>query len=467
MGATETASASKLCFFNLSSNKDNKFEISAQALVLKKLTSQLPAASLELDPTNFNFDFPLADPYFYQSSNIDMLIGADLYPYIILDGLKPNVLSSVLAQNTVFGWVLLGTYEVPTLSTFSTWVSSEEDISIDKTIQKFWKWEEIPQFPLITPSDQYYETFYCNTTFRDPSTGRYVVKLPFKNELIDNKLGRSRFIAMHQFLRNEKVLRSKPAINEEYQRVLSEYITLDHMTLTPPYEACKNDDVYSYYLPHHAVLKPHSTTTKLRVVFNASCKSSNGKSLNDLLYTGPSLQNDITFLMINWRFYRYVFNGDIEKMYRQINIHSDHAQYQRILFRPDSSQKIMDYQLNTVTFGVNCAPYLAIRTLHQLASDVEETYPLASKILRKEFYVDDVLSGSHDIVSALNKQTQLISALKSAGFNLRKWTANHSKLLNHLPNDHLLNKDFLKIEDDSSTKTLGILWNASSDTFSF
>ncbi|XP_055923279.1 uncharacterized protein LOC129953816 [Eupeodes corollae] len=468
MGSTETATSSKLCTFTLCSNNLKEFKIHAEALVLNKLTCNLPAVSLDLGQTNCEFDFPLADPLFYQSSSIDMLIGADLYPHIILEGIKPNVLSSIMAQNTVFGWVLLGAYtNIPVVSTFSTFVTQCNELSADQAIERFWKLEELPQTPMLTLSEQFCEDLYHNTTVRDSVTGRYVVKLPFKNSLDESQLGHSRFNAMKQFLRNEKSLMSKPGLQEEYQKVLSEYVELGHMTPTPSHEIYNKQTVKSYYLPHHAVLKPQSTTTKLRVVFNASSNSSNGKSLNDLLHTGPVLQNDITFLILNWRFYKYVFNGDIEKMYRQIAIHPDHSQYQRILFRPSPSQPILDYTLNTVTFGVNCAPYLAIRTLHQLASDVQTVYPLASRILKKEFYVDDVLSGGHDIYSGRRSQIELIKALNSAGFHLRKWTANHPDLLNHIAKDDLLNKDFLKLEDDSSTKTLGIQWNASSDTFSF
>lgn len=69
----------------------------------------------------------------------------------------------------------------------------------------------------------------------------------------------------------------------------------------------------SFYLPHHSVLKPESRSTKVRVVFNASKKTTSGLSLNDILHVGPTLQLDLMTLILKWRLYKYVFNGDIEK----------------------------------------------------------------------------------------------------------------------------------------------------------
>ncbi|XP_075150676.1 uncharacterized protein LOC142224775 [Haematobia irritans] len=259
-------------------------------------------------------------------------------------------------------------------------------------------------------------------------------------------LGQSRNSAMAQFIRNEARLLRDPSFKSEYDSVLEEYKILHHMSeVSPPRDFNKPPH---YYLPHHAVVRPESTTTRVRVVFNASSPSSDGRSLNDILYTGPVLQKDLVVLILKWRFFRYVFNGDITKMYRQILVNPRHRSFQRILYRHDPKGTIKDFELDTVTFGVNCAHYLAIRTIIQLADDVQNVFPLASEILRDSMYVDDALAGS-------------------AGFSLKKWTSNSKEILSGLPKDHLLFEDFLEFDDRSTAKTLGVRWNASSDSFYF
>ncbi|XP_073814248.1 uncharacterized protein [Musca autumnalis] len=162
----------------------------------------------------------------------------------------------------------------------------------------------------------------------------------------------------------------------KYDQVLNEYIQLKHMVPVPA--PCTDSYSRHYYLPHHAVIKTERSTTKVRVVFDSSSVTSNGQSLNDVLHTGPVLQSDFTTLPLKWRLFRYVFNADIEKMYRQILVHPDHTPFQRILFRNHPCETIHDFELQTVTFAVNCAPYLVIRTLLQLADDIQDMYPTAT-----------------------------------------------------------------------------------------
>jgi len=224
--------------------------------------------------------------------------------------------------------------------------------------------------------------------------------------------------------------------------------------------------IITSYLPHHAVFKPDSTTTKVRVVFNASCSSSNGKSLNDILHPGPILQSDLTLQILKWRYFRYVFNADITKMYRQILVDPKHTPFQRILFRMANGE-IGDFELNTVTFGVNCAPFLALRVLQQLAHDVRLQYPLASKVISDCMYVDDVLAGTHTREGAITTIAELRATLDSAGFPLRKWTSNSTGVLKDISKEHRLCADFLELEDSSTAKTLGIRWQAHTDEFFF
>lgn len=111
------------------------------------------------------------------------------------------------------------------------------------------------------------------------------------------------------------------------------------------------NNVNTCYLPHHAVVKESSTSTRLRVVFDASCKSDNSVSLNDMLLKGPVLQDDLLLILTRFRTHNYVLSADIIKMYRQFWITDEHRSFQRILWREDSSEPIKIFQLKTITYG--------------------------------------------------------------------------------------------------------------------
>ena len=74
-----------------------------------------------------------------------------------------------------------------------------------------------------------------------------------------------------------------------------------------------------YYLPHHGIIQTVNRT-KFRVVFNASAKTSNGRSINDELLAGPNLQNDLFSIIARFRTFPYVITTDIEKMFLQIRV---------------------------------------------------------------------------------------------------------------------------------------------------
>lgn len=462
-GVNGPGPSKKECLFILGSPLDRHFKLQVEGLVLPELAIKLPNHTVDVAPSALS-GIELADPNFSKSSPVDIIIGGEIYPKIMRIGAKLEVLGELMAQETVFGWILTGPLSDGAQKVSEECSSFFTEVSIDRQMEKFWDLEEPPKVAKFTAEDEYCEELYKRTTKRN-SDGRYIVSLPFKPQyLTDSGLGVSRERALRQFSRNETSLTRNPVLKEVYDNVLKEYEVLGHMSEAGYVESeCSR----SFYLPHHAVFKPESSSTKVRVVFNASSRSSSGLSLNDILYTGPVLQNDLMLLIIRWRFYRYVFNGDIEKMYRQILLDPGQIKFQRILFRGHPNDDLKDYELRTVTFGVNCAPFLAIRTLIQLADDVEEKWPLASKILRHMMYVDDALAGAHDVSLAIKARDQLRLALSSAGFSMKKWTSNDERILQGLPLDHLLSENFLEIDEESTAKTLGIRWNAKLDQFYF
>lgn len=161
---------------------------------------------------------------------------------------------------------------------------------------------------------------------------------------------------------------------------MDEYLNLNHMELIPEHEIDKNP-AECFYFPHHAVIKESSTTTKLRVVFDGSMKTLSGVSLNDKLMAGPTIQEELTSIMIRWRLHKIVFIADIEKMYRQIAINKQDTDFQRVVWRKSSDAPIQDFRLKTVTYGTKSAPYLAIKTLQQLALDYKYKYQHGSEII--------------------------------------------------------------------------------------
>ncbi|XP_044013974.1 uncharacterized protein LOC122856356 [Aphidius gifuensis] len=325
--------------------------------------------------------------------------------------LSKNGGPDLFLQKTKLGWVIGGS--APT-NEASQQVSCHLASDIQFNLAKFWEIEEIPETSHLTVDEQACEEYFLQHVTRNEE-GRYVVAIPFKQSV--DQLRETR-------------------ITEQLQE-------------------------NGFYLPHHAVIKEESQTTKVRVVFDGSAKGSKGHSLNELLHVGSTIQTDIFSLLLRFRLHQYVLTGDIEKMYRQFLIRPQDRKYQRILWR-NASGIIKTYELNTVTFGLAPSPFLAIRCLHKLADDEQENFPVASEILKRDLYVDDLLSGTQTFEEAIKLRDELIPLLQQGMLNIRKWASNEPRLLEGLPE---VNKNLqLQLNDSSAIKTLGVYWKSTTDT---
>ncbi|XP_055714780.1 uncharacterized protein LOC129808901 [Phlebotomus papatasi] len=267
--------------------------------------------------------------------------------------------------------------------------------------------------------------------------------------------------AIGQFVRLERKLSKNPALKEQYASVFKEYLDLDFLEKVPPEEL----DRPSYYLPHHGVVKESSSSTKLRVVYNASSKSSSGLSLNDTLMVGPVVQPDLVSILLRFRLGAVALSCDVTKMYPQFLLHPPHRDYQRIIWRSEPDDELQHFRLKGVCFGVASSPFLATRCLNQLAIEGSDTYPLASKTLLESFYVDDCLSSFPSPLEAKKTQEELIAITQEAGLTLAKWKSN---IPNILPDSCQLQGSNERVSlPELRTRALGMQWDVGGDTFKY
>lgn len=131
---------------------------------------------------------------------------------------------------------------------------------------------------------------------------------------------------------------------------------------------------------------------------------------------GANLQDNLIDVIIRFRLHNIAITTDLRKMYRQVLVHEDDRDFQQILWRFDESQSICKYRLNTVTYGLASAPFLAIRCIKQLATENRDRYVRASQALLRNLYVDDILTEGNCESTALSLIHELREILKLGGF---------------------------------------------------
>ncbi|XP_070526466.1 uncharacterized protein [Cardiocondyla obscurior] len=160
-------------------------------------------------------------------------------------------------------------------------------------------------------------------------------------------------------------------LRQKYVTFMREYKSLGHMTRIDETDARGR----RCYLPHHGVLKGDGPSAKLRIVFNGSAPLPGSDTLNRYLYVGPNLMPALADVLLGWRRYQFAYTADIEKMYRQIMVDDADRDLQCILWRETAKAFMAEYRLNTVTYKLACAPYLAAQALRQLAADEAARFP--------------------------------------------------------------------------------------------
>ncbi|XP_055603942.1 uncharacterized protein LOC129752177 [Uranotaenia lowii] len=440
------------------SSRNRAYSASLDFLITPSIT-ELPTGKVDINSWNFPRDFELADPSFNVPREVDMIIGAEVFYDVLKKGrMKIGSNLPTLAE-TVFGWVVSGSAKTTNKRSSQRvcQVNTTHD-DVNRTLMKFWELENCCNSSTMTAVERAVEKHF-EETHRRSSDGRFIVRMPFND--LRSQLGDSFETAKQRFNKLMMSFSRNPAKREQYENFMNEYLALGHM------KEVNDSPKECYFLPHHAVFKESSSTTKIRVVFDASAASSTGISLNDTQLVGPTVQSDLVTIILRFCIHQVVLTADIPKMYRQVQIHEDDRRFQRILWL-NKKGEMSTFELSTVTYGCSSAPYLATRSLIQLASDESETFPLAAEVIRKDSYIDDFITGGKTIADVIEIYKQLNGILEKGGFGVHKFCSNSEEVLKMIPAE-LQEKqmDFEGSDINNTIKTLGLIWNPSEDYFVF
>lgn len=442
-------------------SKSSNYKKTLQFLVLPVITKKLPQTNLDISLWDIPSNIKLSDSCFNLSRPIDLLLGAEIYFEILIPKQLTIAPHLPILQESQFGWLVSGKFEHHCIETNCFMLQNAPQENLDNLVKRFWEMETLPPRVFLSKEEELCETHFEQNVKRD-KTGRYIVALPHNDNIL--KLGESKDQALRRFYYLENKLYKNPELKCQYSDFIKEYIDLHHMEQV---SSNQNEKDTVYYLPHHAVLRPDKSSTKLRVVFDASAQSSSNVSLNDTLLIGPNVQQSLFEIILRFRKHKFVFCSDISKMYRQILVQPKQTNLQRIFWRFDQNEPVNEYNLLTVTYGTSCAPYLATRCLKQLAIDESLNHPKSSFVLQSDFYVDDVLTGADSIEDALIIRDDLIQILMKGGFELHKWCANNELLLENIPKSKLEILQPNGFSNIETIKTLGLSWQPIQDKFVF
>ena len=398
---------------------------------------------------------------------VDVLIGCDHYWELVTGSVCRNERGPT-AIHTKLGWVLSGPTNTPIIEHTSSYAVTTHSLragshpmctgtaQLNEQLRSFW---ELESLGIIEEEKTLYEEFAATIRFQD---GRYKVPLPWKE--FHEPLGDNYQLCEKRLKGLLKRLRHEPEVLEQYNSTIQDQ--LERGIIEPAPQETKGT---IHYLPHHGVVRSDKMTTKLRVVYDASSKTS-GPSLNECLYKGPKFQQLILDLLIRFRAYKVAVIADVEKAFLMIAVDERDRDVLRFLWVDDVTKdepEIRAYRFTRVVFGVSSSPFLLNATVKYHLESFRGTNKTVVKKLLKSTYVDDVISGADNIDEAFELYTQAKEIFRKGGFNLRKFLSNCQPLQMRVDAAEQLPEATESEGKRAPVKVLGVSWNSSDDTLAF
>ena len=279
-----------------------------------------------------------------ESSTIELLIGNDFYLDLIMSQ-KIEIQPGLYLLGSKLGWILTGRTNESTgdtsessmltltygnnISKTPVYTSVDAVLPTKPDLDDFWNVAGIGIMGSLTSSDdkRAMQQFSDTLQFKD---GRYYVTWPWKEENPDLPVNRE--LAVGRLRSVVSKLKNRPELLKKYNSVIVDQ--LDKGVIEKAEDTCNG--ALKHYLPHHAVVNPTKSTTKVRIVYDASAKTKpENRSLNECLYKGPVLLRDLCGILLRFRLYNKAMVADIEKAFLQIGLQPNQRDITRFLWIKD------------------------------------------------------------------------------------------------------------------------------------
>ena len=329
-----------------------------------------------------------------------------------------------------------------------------------RILKKNWEIEDVPYRmgnKMLSPEEKQALELVDESVKYDGK--RYEVGIPWKRH--PDTLALSNYNeAERRLFQIEKQLIKKPEIHQAYEETIQQYLDKGYI------KQIENKKT-GFYLAHFPVVRTDKDTTKTRIVFDVAAKK-DGVLINDLIYAGPKLQKDMFDVLLRFRRNVVAVVCDISEMYLQIKVQPEDCKYLLFLWRNmDQSKEPCCYQFQRLVFGLNSAPFEAQYIAQKNAERHKEKFPLAYETILQSTYMDDSMDSVANEDDAIKLVKQLKQLWGKAGMYPRKWLSNSKNVLEEIDLQDRAKQIDLSLDDLPSVKTLGVMWSASSDEFSF
>ena len=135
------------------------------------------------------------------------------------------------------------------------------------------------------------------------------------------------------------------------------------------------------------------STTKVRPVFDASCRGKDSPSLNDCLEKGPNLLEEIPRVLMRFRKEDIGVISDIRKAFLQISVEKSDRDFLRFLWWDSYDEKRLKvYRHRRVVFGLSCSPFLLNAVLSYHLENSPPEFENTAEKLQDAFYVDNCVT---------------------------------------------------------------------------